>query len=136
VSLPRAEFGFPGAQRDRLVAAILAGRKTAATGLYEEHRRRGEPVPRVGDRFEVIDSSDRPVAVIETTAVEVLPLGRVDLAFARDEGEDFDDVPAWRAAHVRFFTSAAMAAALGPPPVPIDDDTRVVCERFRLVRRL
>jgi uncharacterized protein YhfF len=135
-ALRRAEFGFPGPQRDRLVAAILSGEKTATAGLHEEHRRHGEPLPRVGDRFEVVDSSDRAVAVIETTAVEVLPLGRVDAAFARDEGEGFADVAAWRAAHVSFFSSPELAAALGPPPLAIDDGTLLVCERFRLVRRL
>src|SRR3954462_3463873 len=31
--LPVAEFGFPGELRDRLVPAILAGKKTATTGL-------------------------------------------------------------------------------------------------------
>jgi uncharacterized protein YhfF len=133
--IPPAEFGFPGPQRDRLVAAILSGAKTATTGLHEEHRRLDEPLPRVGDRFHVVDSSGRAVALIETTSVEVRSLASVDDAFARDEGEGFADAAAWRAAHVRFFSSAAMAAALGPPPVAIDDRTLVVCERFRLVSR-
>jgi hypothetical protein len=29
-----------------------------------------------------------------------------------------------------------MIAVLGPPPVTIDDDTLVVCSRFRVVERL
>jgi hypothetical protein len=29
-----------------------------------------------------------------------------------------------------------MVALLGDPPVPIDDDTLVVCYRFRLLERL
>jgi hypothetical protein len=29
-----------------------------------------------------------------------------------------------------------MTALLGDPPVPIDDDTLVVCTRFRVVERL
>jgi uncharacterized protein YhfF len=129
-----AEFGFPGPQRDRLVAAILAGRKTATCGLHEEYARRGEALPVVGERAEVLDSAGRPVATIEITSVEVLPLGRVDTAFACDEGEGFADVAAWRAAHERFFRSPETAEALGPPPVVVDDETLLVCERFRLVR--
>jgi uncharacterized protein YhfF len=120
--------------RDRLVAAVLAGRKTATCGLHEECARRGEDLPRVGDRAEVLDSAGRTVATIETTSVEVVPLGRVDAAFARDEGEGFEDLAAWRAAHERFFRSPEMTAALGPPPVAIGDATLLVCERFRLVR--
>jgi uncharacterized protein YhfF len=134
--LPLAEFGFPGPLRDQLVAAILAGDKVSTTGLLEEYRREGTPVGNPGERELVVDSEGRGVAVIETTEVEVRRMGDVDLAFAIDEGEGFETVQAWRDAHVRFFTSPEMAAALGEPPVAIDDDTLVVCSRFRLVERL
>ena len=133
--LPHAEFGFPGPLRDRLVAAILAGVKTATAGLLEEYRREGERLPVVGERTLVVDSDGRGVAVIETTGVEVRRMGDVDLAFAVDEGEGFDTVDAWYDAHARFFASPPMVEALGDPPVEIDEDTLVVCERFRLVER-
>ncbi len=132
-SLPPAEFGFPGPLRDKLVAAILSGAKTTTTGLYEEYLREGEPLEGVGSRALVVDSSGRGVAVIETVAIELQRFGDVGLQFAIDEGEGFETVAAWREAHVRFFTSAEMVATLGDPPVPIDDDTIVVCETFRLV---
>ena len=134
--LPTAEFGFPGPLRDRLVAAILSGVKTSTTGLLEEYRREGEPVEEVGVRELVLDSDGRGVAVIETNEVEVKRLGDVDLPFAIDEGEGFETVAQWREAHVAFFTSDEMTAVLGPPPVAIDDDTLVVCSRFRVVERL
>ncbi len=134
--LPVAEFGFPGPLRDLLVAAILSGAKTSTTGLLEEYRREGTQVGEVGERELVVDSAGVGVAVIETTEVEVKRMGDVDLRFAIDEGEGFDTVAAWREAHVRFFTCDEMAAALGEPPVEIDDDTLVVCVRFRLVERL
>jgi YihY family inner membrane protein len=132
-SLPRAEFGFPGPLRDKLVEAILSGAKTTTTGLYEEYLRDGEPLEEVGSRALVVDSNGRGVAVIETVAIEVQRLDEVGLQFAIDEGEGFETVEAWREAHVRFFSSAEMVASLGDPPVPIDDDTMVVCETFRLV---
>ena len=135
-ALPPAEFGFPGPLRDRLVAAILSEEKTSTTGLHEEYLREGTPVEAVGQRELVVDSDGRGVAVIETTEVEVKRLGDVDLDFARDEGEGFETLAEWREAHVAFFTSAAMRRALGEPSVPIDDDTLVVCARFRLVERL
>ena len=134
--LPLAEFGFPGPLRDRLVAAILAGEKVSTTGLLEEYRREGTPVGQPGRRELVVDSAGRGVAVIETTEVEVRRMGEVDLAFAIDEGEGFETLDEWRDAHVRFFTCSEMVAALGDPPVEIDDDTLVVCSRFRLVERL
>jgi uncharacterized protein YhfF len=84
----------------------------------------------------VVDSDGRGVAVIETTEVEVRRMGDVDLAFAIEEGEGFETLDEWRDAHVRFFSSPAMVALLGDPPVPIDDDTLVVCYRFRLLELL
>jgi uncharacterized protein YhfF len=131
--LPASEFGFPGPLRDRLVAAILRGEKTSTTGLYEEYLREGESLAGIGERSRVIDSDGRAVAVIETTAIDVRRLGEVDLQFAIDEGEGFETLEQWREAHVHFFTSPELVAALGEPPVEIDDDTLVVCERFRLV---
>lgn len=60
----------------------------------------------------------------------------MDLAFAEEEGEGFETLEDWRDAHVRFFTSPEMVALLGEPPVEVDDDTLVVCSRFRVVSRL
>ncbi|MGL6279616.1 MAG: ASCH domain-containing protein [Gaiella sp.] len=134
--LPIAEFGFPGPLRDRLVAAILSGEKTATCGLLEEHRREGTAPEAVGTRQLVVDSAGRGVAVIETTECAIRRMGDVDLAFAIDEGERFGTVREWYDAHVRFFTCEEMVAELGDPPVEIDDDTLLVCTRFRVVERL
>lgn len=133
--LARAEFGFPGPLRDRLVAAVLSGAKTSTTGLHEWHLRAGERLPRIGDRQLVIDSQGRGVAVLRTTGVEVKPMRDVDLQFAIDEGEGFETVADWAAAHVRFFTCDEMVEELGEPPVAIGPETKVVCERFEVVER-
>jgi uncharacterized protein YhfF/isopentenyldiphosphate isomerase len=130
--LPRFELAFPGPLRDRLVAAVLSGAKTATTGLREEYER----LPVAGDRSVLIDSGGRPVAVVETTGVRVLPLGDVDLAHVRDEGEGHGSVPEWRAAHERFWRSEDMRAVLGDPGFTVDDRTPVVAERFRVVTRI
>ena len=90
----------------------------------------------VGQQELVVDSEGRGVAVIETTEVVVKRLGEVDLRFAIDEGEGFRTLEEWRTAHLSFFTSPELVAVLGEPPVEVDDDTLVVCTRFRLVERL
>jgi uncharacterized protein YhfF len=64
-SMHKVEFAFPGPLRDQLVAAILNGSKTSTTGLVVDYEHEGEPLPEVGSRSVVIDSDDRPVAVIE-----------------------------------------------------------------------
>ncbi|WP_435232026.1 ASCH domain-containing protein [Streptomyces althioticus] len=134
--LPKAEFAFPGPLRDRLVAAVLDGSKTATTGLVAEYEHAGEPLPEAGDRSVLVDSEDRPVAVLEVTGVRVVPLVRVDTAHAVDEGEGYAGVAEWRAGHERFWGGAAMRAALGDPDFAVDDTTPVVLERFRVVADL
>ena len=132
-SLPIAEFGFPGPLREKLVSAILGGKKTASAGLLEEFRREGLPIVAAGARELVVDSNGQGVAIIENIEVEIKPMVDVDLAFAIDEGEGFQTVDQWRDAHTRFFTSPETVALLGDPPVTIDDDTLVVC--FSISRR-
>lgn len=134
--LPKAEFAFPGPLRDQLVAAILDGRKTSTTGLALEYELEGEPLPQVGGRSALVDSGDRPVAVLELTSLRVVPLAEVDLAHARDEGEGHQTVADWRADHERFWHSEQMRAAIGNPAFTVTDTTPVVLERFQVRTRL
>jgi uncharacterized protein YhfF len=135
-SLPTVEFAFPGRLRGQLVAAILNGSKTSTTGLVVDYEHDGEPLPEVGNRFAVVDSDDRPVAVIEVTGVKVVPLAQVDLAHAVDEGEGDTSVAEWRANHERFWHSKEMREAMEDPEFTVDDATLAVLERFRLVTDL
>jgi len=65
------------------------------------------------------------VAVVETTDLRVVTAAEVDIEFARDEGEGFETVADWRAAHERFWSGQA-----------VTDETPIVCERFRLIQTL
>jgi uncharacterized protein YhfF len=132
------EFGFPGKLRDRLVGAVLAGEKTATTGLLIEWELDNEPLPRSGERLLVIDSVQMPVAVIELDDVRVVRLADVDLATARAEGEGFVSVMEWRLDHEAFWNSYIddVRSRLGDPSWRLIDDTPVVVERFRPVDRL
>ncbi|MFF2050964.1 ASCH domain-containing protein [Leifsonia sp. NPDC058194] len=130
--LPLAEFGFPGTLRDRLVAAILAGEKTATSSLLVEYEREGEPLPVVGARAVVPDSDGRAVAEIVVTEVRVVPLARVDVAHAVAEGEGDRTVAEWRASHERFWHGDEFRATIGDPEFTVDDATDVVLERFAL----
>ena len=127
------EFAFPGPLRDQLVAAILSGDKTTTSGLLIGYERDGEPLPRPGDRWVVIDSAGEPVTLIEVVAVRVIRLADVDLAHAVGEGEGYRSVAEWRAGHEAFWHSAELRAELGDPAFTVNDDTQVVAEEFRLV---
>jgi uncharacterized protein YhfF len=131
--LPVMEFAFPGALRDQLVAAVLAGAKTTTTGLVADYEHENEPLPSPGLRQVVVDSDGRKVAVIETTAVRVIRLADVDLDHALGEGEGYTSIAEWRAAHERFWHSGDVRQALGDPMFTVGDDTLVVAQEFRLV---
>jgi uncharacterized protein YhfF len=121
-----SEFGWTGTPlRRQLVELILRGDKTATAGLVLDYEAEGEELPTVGEHFVVLDFDDQPVGVIVTTEVRVVRAADVDEQFARDEGEGFESVADWREAHERFFEAYLF-----------DDDTQVVCERFKLVRTL
>jgi len=137
-TMPIAEFAFPGALRDRLVGLVISGAKTTTTGLLVEYELDGESVGRPGDLSVVVDSDGRRVAVIELLEARVTRLADVDLQHALDEGEGDADVASWRIGHERFWRSylPELRERLGDPSFDIDDDTRVVLERFRLVERL
>jgi uncharacterized protein YhfF len=116
------ELGRPRTElRRQLVAAVLAGEKTATAGLAEEFAAEGEPIPSPGDRFSLDGYDGERVGVVEVTDVRVVPAREIDVDFARAEGEGFTSVDDWRVAHERFFGRA------------IEPDTEIVALRFRVV---
>ena len=131
-------FAVPGSELRRLlVGLVLDGRKTATASLLVEWELDEETLPAPGVREAVIDADDRFVAEIETTECEVRRLADVDDAFARDEGESSGTAAAWRASHEAFWSDFLdeLRGRLGDPGWAIDDDTLVVCQRFRLAER-
>jgi uncharacterized protein YhfF len=130
------ELGTPGSLRDRLVAAVLAGEKTATSSLLAEWESEGETLPVAGEHQAVVDSNGRPIAVIELLGVDVMRLGDADLQLALDEGEGFRSVAEWRQAHERFWSEEVVQSLPGHRVAALDDDTAVVVERFRLVSRI
>ena len=116
--LPPFELGYARTElRRKLVDAVLAGQKTATTGLAESR----EPEDRPGERYALLGYDDEPVGVVEVTEARVIPASELDEQFARDEGEGFESVEDWRAAHERFFEQ------------PIEPGTLIEAVRFRLV---
>jgi uncharacterized protein YhfF len=125
--LPPFQLGYARTDlRRRLTEAVLRGAKTATAGLATDHApHTDEPVPKPGDRWLMLGFEDEPLAIVETTELRLVPAGEVDLQFARDEGEGFESVAEWRAAHERFWADHQ-----------ISDETLIVCERFRVIERL
>jgi len=126
---PPFELAYPGPLRDQLVAAVLSGAKTSISSLLVQYTGEDDPLPVAGQRYVLVDSDVRAVGLVEVTEVRTLPLNEVDLQFAREEGEGYESVAAWRRAHERFWNANA-------PGITVDDSTIVVAERFRLIERL
>ena len=98
----------------------------------------GEAMPLPGDREMLLDSHERPVAVIETIGCRVARLADVDDQHAIDEGEGYANAAEFRVAHERFWNGYLddLRSRLGDPGFSLDDDTLVVLQRFRVVERL
>ena len=127
------EFASPGPLRDRLVGAVLRGDKTATSLLLVEWHVENAPLPKPGERQTVIDSAGEPVAVIETSSVEVTRLSEVDLGTALAEGEDFTTVAEWRREHERYWTQEVLPALPPESARPLTDETEIVIQWFRLM---
>lgn len=73
--------------RSRLAAAVLAGKKTATASLRDEYEpATEEPLPHVGERWQLVGYDDEALGIVETTEVRFVRAGDVDVQFAIDEG--------------------------------------------------
>jgi uncharacterized protein YhfF len=121
-------FGDLPALADELASLVVAGRKAGTAGLLWAFEADGRPLPAPGTLHGVVDWSGAPMAVVETTAVEVVPYHAVTEAFAACEGEGDLSLRFWREAHWDYFCREC--ARIGRDPAT---DMPVVCHRFRLV---
>lgn len=121
-----------GDLRDRLVTAVMTGNKTATTSLRASYDVEGEPLPEPG-LYRLLDRDDRPIGVVEVTAVDIRRLGEIDDAVAHAEGEGFSDAAAWRRSHEDFWRSGGDLAAARTHfgNYDLDDDALIVIEWFR-----
>nr|WP_258131510.1 MULTISPECIES: ASCH domain-containing protein [unclassified Microbacterium] len=75
--LPVTSFAYPGPLRDQLSAAILAGLKTSTASLLTDYEQPGEELPQIGQHYQLIDSDEQPIAIVEVTDVRTVRLADV-----------------------------------------------------------
>ncbi|MEU3145044.1 MULTISPECIES: ASCH domain-containing protein [unclassified Streptomyces] len=119
------ELGTPDGLRDELNALVLAGRKTATTGLLAEYVEETEGLEFPGERLALLDNDGRAVATVEITGVETTSFAEVTWEHAAAEGEGDASLEDWRAGHRRFWQREG---------TPVENDTPLVCLTFRVVR--
>ena len=115
---------------NELAELVLLGVKRATAGLGWSYENDGVPPPIPGSLSVVTDWDAKPVCVIETLDVEVVPYERVDAAFAATEGEGDGSLEYWRRVHWASFSREC--ARIGREPSP---NMPVVCERFKVIYR-
>lgn len=129
------ELGDPGPMRDRLVAAVLRGDKTATSSLEVFYRIDRMALPRPGDRSTLVGSAGERLGTIELLDARILRLGDVGDDVAIAEGEGFRDAGEWRSAHEHYWEGFVepVRTFLREPSWQLGEDTPVVVEWFRLV---
>lgn len=120
-------FGATPAHADGLLALVLDGTKTGTASPLWDYEHAGEPVPAVGSHSIILDGRGAPRALLETTAISIVPFDEVSEEHAHAEGEGERTLAAWRDIHERFWRNYSENPRGYEPTMP------VVCERFRLL---
>lgn len=122
-----AGFGDSAELSASLIALILAGVKRATCSLRDSWAFDGERLPAAGDVEIVLDFGGRPVLVLRTTDVRIMPFDAVPASFAIAEGEGDLSLDYWRREHWRFFLREC--ARIGREA---GNDMPLVCEWFEV----
>ena len=121
-------FGDNESMANELSALVLQGVKRATASLAWRYENENAAQPKPGDLSIVTDWSKKPLCVIQTEAVDIMPFNEVSEDFARTEGEDDGTLESWRRNHTKFF--AGECKRLGREP---NERMLVLCEGFRVV---
>ncbi len=121
-------FGDNAEMVDSLAALVLAGIKKATAGSVWSYELEGKRLPVPGDMSVVTDWSGKPLCVIETTHVDIMPFDEVTEEFAAAEGEGDGSLEYWREGHRNFFMrECAQHGRTFSEKMPVS------CERFKVV---
>lgn len=101
--LPREAFGANAAEQDYLAQLICEGIKTATCSTLAAYQQSHTPLPKVGQRFVVVDGRRHDRCIAKIMAVDTVKFCDVDAAFAHAEGEGDRSLEYWRREHQAFF---------------------------------
>lgn len=123
-------FGDSEKLANELAELVLRGTKRATAGAAWSYEAEGKLLPQPGDLSIVTDWSGRPLCVIETVSVEVVPFCEVTAEFAATEGEGDSSLSFWQEAHRQYFNRECAKAAR-----EFNENMLVACECFTVVYR-
>jgi uncharacterized protein YhfF len=140
-SLPRGEdppthyveafsFGFTPADASEIAELVLEGTKTATGSVLWSYEADGKVIPKSGDHWIVNDGDGKPVCIIETTDVSIIPFDAVPELYAREGGEADRSLATWRPMYWRYIVSECRRIGREP-----HERAPLVMERFAVVYR-
>ncbi len=121
-------FGDSESLANELADLVLQGTKRATAGSVWSAEAAGKRLPQPGDFSIVTNWSGKPLCVIETETVTILPFKDVPADFAAAEGEGDASLKYWREAHRSYFTRECQAAGR-----EFNEAMLVACERFKVI---
>jgi uncharacterized protein YhfF len=121
-------FGNTEKMANELAALVVSGGKTATSNLLWALEQEQQPVVQVGDYSIVTDWEHRPVCIIQTTEVNIVPFRDIDAQFAYDYGEG-ERTLVWLKHHLwdYYVQECAFIGRQATEEMPL------VCERFQVV---
>ncbi|MCV2350650.1 ASCH domain-containing protein [Paucibacter sp. Y2R2-4] len=121
-------FGDSEALANELAELVLRGTKRATAGSVSSFEDEGKRIPMPGDLSIITNWAGRPLCIIETESVEVVPFSEVCSEFAATEGEGDGSLLFWREEHRQYFTRECARAGR-----QFSESMLVACERFKVV---
>jgi uncharacterized protein YhfF len=113
---------------NELARLVLAGTKRATAGLLWSFEAEKKRLPGPGDLSVVTDWHGKPLCVIKTTVVAVMPYEEVTEDFAAMEGEGDKSLRYWREVHWAYFGRECQRIGKNP-----DLRMPVACEQFAVI---
>jgi uncharacterized protein YhfF len=111
-----------------LAQLVIKGIKTATCSGYIFYELENEPLPTAEDYSIILNSDNKPVAIIKTVEVTLTPMNKVTEEFAFAEGEGDRTYRYWWETHEKFFRHELNGIGR-----EFAEDMLLVCERFKVV---
>ncbi len=124
------EASFAGRREgtDALIHLYRLGKKTAGSSLIKDFEFEGDPLPKVGNYWIMLDSHECPQLIAKTIRIEINSFGKIPKAIAHAEGEGDLSVSYWKKAHKNFYLP--FLAKWGIADI---DKAKVITEHFEIV---
>jgi uncharacterized protein YhfF len=109
---------------------VLKGEKTATGTVLWSYEADGTPIPQIGDHWIVNDGDGKPVCIIRTTGVAIIPFDEVPEIYAYEGGEEDRTFQTWRPMYWQYILSECQRIGREP-----HEKAPLVMERFTVAYR-